>query len=318
MRIRRALVGTFPGEFVKRLLVRLRSSSNPGARPAETTSPPAVRARGTQGQNIALISHCDFGGNSAMHVYAIATELRRRGFRPAVIVPSNARSVRDLGRPAFPVLTYRQARNKGLGFESGQGPDLVHAFTPREHVRRFTVALAQSHDCPYVVHLEDNEAAIVGAQIDQARTTAFLSRAVGITAVVDRLLELKPASVPAVVMWPGFDERILSPSRPREEVRKHLEVDPSTIVVAYTGNTHASNLDDVGSLYAAISELREAGRSIVLVRTGWDFVPRSALPSLGPGIRALGWVARDHIPEVLVSADILVQPGAPSAFNDYR
>ena len=47
-------------------------------------------------------------------------------------------------------------------------------------------------------------------------------------------------------------------------------------------------------------------------------MPRSRLPHLGAGLIELGWVARRHIPELLAAADVLVQPGRPDDFNDYR
>ena len=82
-----------------------------------------------------LVSHCDFTGNSALHVLGIAAELDRRGLSPAIAVPENARSVEDVGRPSFPVVTYNQARKGRFRYPDERGVDLVHAFTPREPVR---------------------------------------------------------------------------------------------------------------------------------------------------------------------------------------
>ena len=270
------------------------------------------------GRNVVFVSHCDFTGNSALHVYSIASTLHRRGFSPAVVVPGNARSVRDLGRPPFPVLSYRDVRRGKLQFADGQVADLVHAFTPREPVRELTVELVSIYGCPYVVHLEDNEEAIVEGRAHPVRARAFVAGASGMTVVIDRLLELKPDQMPGVVVWPGFDERILSPRRPREEVRERLGLGQNHLVIVYTGNIHETNLGEMRSLYLAISHLRRAGHPAVLVKTGWDFVHRSALPDLGDGVRELGWVARTHVPELLAAADVLVQPGRPDPYNDYR
>src|SRR5439155_10877589 len=132
-------------------------------------------------------------------------------------------------------------RRGRLGFADGRGIDLVHAFTPREHVRR----LVDEVGAPYIVHLEDNEDAIVGGRPEPLRTRDFLERASGMTVVIDRLLEFKPASVPGVVVWPGFDEVVLSPARPREAVRAALGLAPEHLVLVYTGNVHESNLDEV-------------------------------------------------------------------------
>jgi glycosyltransferase involved in cell wall biosynthesis len=276
------------------------------------------RPAGTAEANIVLISHCDFTGNSALHTYNIASELRRRGFSPAVAVPGNAKSVEDVGLPPFPVLTYREVRNGRPRLPDGHGVDLVHAFTPREHVRRLTRQLVRTHGCPYVVHLEDNEEVIVAGRSHRLRAPEFVAGAAGVTAVVDRLLELKPDHVPGVVVWPGFDEAVLSPRRSREEVRAELGLEPEHLVLVYNGNVHDSNLDEIRSLYLAVHKLRSSGHAAVLVKTGWNFVHRSSLPDLGDGIRDLGWVARAHVPELLAAADVLVQPGRSDSFNDYR
>ncbi len=264
---------------------------------------------GRAGLSVLFVSHCDFTGNSALHVYSVAVELQRRGYSPAIAVPGNPRSVRDVGRPTFPVLTYRDVRRGRLGFR----PDLVHAWTPRNRVRELTAELG----LPYVVHLEDNEHAL-GRLADPAAAEAFLARAAGVTVVVGRLLEHKPEHVPGVVAWPGFDEAVLTPTRAREQVRAELGLQPGELAIVYTGNVHEWNLAEMRSLYLAVALLRRDGHPVVLVKTGWNSVPRSELVDLGPGLRDLGWVSRKRIPELLAAADVLVQPGRPGPWNDYR
>jgi hypothetical protein len=56
----------------------------------------------------------------------------------------------------------------------------------------------------------------------------------------------------------------------------------------------------------------------VLVKTGWASPEARQFPKLGPGIRELGWVPRSSIRELLAAADVLVQPGGPGPYNDYR
>ena len=311
VRLRRALGRTRPAQALKRLLLARRAPEAP--LPAEPPRRSPFSAAGRT-QNVLLVSHCDFSGNSALHVYAIARELERRGLSPAIAVPANPGGVADLGRPSFPVRSYRDVRRGRLRFADARGIDLVHAFTPREHVRRLVDELGAA----FVVHLEDNEDAIVGGRAASLHAREFLERASGATVVIDRLLELKPASVPGVVVWPGFDEAVLSPARPREAVRAALQLAPEQLALVYTGNVHESNLQEVRSLYAAVGELRERGLPALLVKTGWNFVHRSSLPRLGDGLRDLGWLARKHVPELLAAADVLVQPGRSDAFNDYR
>jgi glycosyltransferase involved in cell wall biosynthesis len=319
LRVRRELGRTRLGHALKRRLrrpVRTLLSLREGTLPPSRALLP--RPAGTAESNVVLISHCDFTGNSALHAYCIASELRRRGLSPAVAVPGNAKSVEDVGLPPFPVLTFGEIRKGRLRFPDGRGVDLVHAFTPREHVRRLALELVRAHGCPYVVHLEDNEAAIVAGRSHRLRASEFVASAAGMTAVVDRLLELKPERVPGVVVWPGFDEAVLTPRRSREEVRAQLGLNADHLVLVYPGNVHDTNLAEIRSLYLAVARLRSAGHAAVLVKTGWNFVHRSSLPDLGVGIRDLGWVARAHVPELLAAADILVQPGRSDSFNDFR
>ena len=178
---------------------------------------------GPRPANVLFVSHCDFTGNSALHVLAIANELAARGLSPAICDPGAPGDlVDDLGRPSYPLLSFVDAERKGVRFPDGRGPDLVHAFTPREHVRRLTTTLVSREGCPYVVHLEDNEEAVLAAVVGAAavdrlrheppeagdaivgarrshpgRAPAFLEHAAGVTALLDTLLELKPASVRA-------------------------------------------------------------------------------------------------------------------------
>ena len=293
--------------------------------------------------NVVFVSHCDFTGNSALHVLAIASGLHGRGFSPVIAVPENAESVDDVGQPPFPVLTYSQAGMEALRFPDGRGPDLVHCFTPREAVRRLAAELVRVHGCPYVVHLEDNEAAVMSTELrglpvkvlrrlprplldrivgprrfHPVRGQRFLEQAAGVTVIVERLLELVPEHLPRAVVGAGFDERVLSPRRPRDDVRAELWLAPGDVAIVYTGSIHRVNLEDMRDLYAAVAALRRDGEPAVLVKTGVNTPEVPDLPQLGEGLRDLGWVPYAAVPELLAAADVLVQPGRPGPYNDYR
>jgi glycosyltransferase involved in cell wall biosynthesis len=171
------------------------------------------------------------------------------------------------------------------------------------------------------VHLEDNEFAVQRAVVDDHDSTAageFVRGAAGMTVVIERLLEFKPAKTEGVVVWPGYEPAIDLPGRRREAIRDDIGVRANEFALVYCGNVHEANFDEVASLYEAVSLLRAGGAQIVLVRTGWTHVTKR-LPALErAGLRDLGWISRRRIPELLVAADILVQPGSPGPFNDYR
>ena len=156
--------------------------------------------------------------------------------------------MRDVGRPAFPVLSFRDIARGRLKFPDGHGPDLVHAFTPRESVRNLTLSQVERYGCPYVIHLEDNEMAVQEVVISDyvpSEVTAFLEGAAGISVVIERLLELAPDGVPTTVIWPGYDDAIVSPGRTREAIRRDVGLAEEIVAVLYTGNIHDVNVDEV-------------------------------------------------------------------------
>jgi glycosyltransferase involved in cell wall biosynthesis len=322
---------------------RRRGANGCSPAPRQASSERQVSSGGRPFTNVLLISHCDFTGNSALHTYMLASQLHARGYAPVIAVPDDAESVEHMGRPPFAVASYEDAREGRLHFADGRAPDLVHAFTPRERVRKLAAHVVASSGCPYVVHLEDNDLTILSSELEGAnieeleqlpapvldriirasqmhplRGQHFLERAAGVSVVIERLLELSPPHAPAVVARPGFDEAILNPTRSRDEVRAELGLRPDDCAVVYTGTVHVANLADMHNFYVALATLRRDGHPIVLVKTGWNAPDAPDLQKLGDGIRNLGWVPRAEMPGLLAAADLLVQPGAPGPFNDYR
>lgn len=294
--------------------------------------------------NIILVSHCNYLGNSALHVHSIASELHRRGHFPVVCIPDKPESISEVGRAPFPVLTYDRAPTE-IRFPDGRRADLIHAFTPREHVRKFVTQLQATQDCPYLVHLEDNEQVIVEDElpgitfssleklpdplIDKLikpwrmhprRGREFLQRASGVTALMDRLLEFKPEAIPGQVFWPGFDRAFLELTDDRGSMRARCGLRREDLVLVYTGNVHPSNQVEFRSLVLALGLMRRAGHPAHLLKTGWNQVPMDWIAQCGlkDFVHDLGFLPRSDVPKLLVAADILVQPGPANAFNDYR
>lgn len=294
--------------------------------------------------NILLISHCNYEGNSALHAHAIALALHRHGHHPIVCIPDRPETIAEVGTPPFPVMTYEQAA-VAAQFPDERPADLIHAFTPREHVRKIVEQLCERHRCPYIVHLEDNEQVVVADElpgltyeairqlptpiIDKlikpwrmhpVRGETFMRRAAGVTALMDRLLEFKPMGIPGVVFWPGFDPAFLDVTSSRNE-RASLGLLDEDLVLVYTGNVHASNEEEVRSLILAIGLLRRKGLPAHLLKTGWNQVSIDdwiAQCGLRDFVHDLGFLPRPDIPKLLAAADVLVQPGSANPFNDFR
>jgi len=296
-------------------------------------------------RNILYVLHHDFTANSAAQVHALANHLIQLGHCCAVAVPQNKATVSSLGSPRFVPLDFSELEEIPGCFRNGRPPDIVHAWTPRESVRVFAEAVrARYPSCHLFVHLEDNEWHILERftgrslrslkqlsteELDRVvpphcshpeRAVFFMGQATGITVIIDRLRELAPESVPTIELWPSAPEDLFFPRPRRPEDRRHLGIPRSNTVLVYTGNIHAANAQEMRSLYLAVAILNREGHPTTLVRAGRDFCR-----FLGPDeswARAhsveLGQVHHRDIPALLALADVLVQPGRPDPFNDYR
>ncbi|NQU39085.1 MAG: glycosyltransferase [Lentisphaerae bacterium] len=291
--------------------------------------------------NVVFVNHQDFLSNSAVHIFHIANELATRGTPCTVVVPAHKQTVHRLGTPRFDVLTFREALQNRARFPSDS---LIYAWTPREIVRQQTCALATLLRVPYMVHMEDNEAAILEAQtglsageltalspdaLDRAvgphcahpvRSQEFLSGAAGVSVIIQSLKEQVPPPVPTVTLWPGYDTERFKPAPRNDRLRARYGAKDSDFLVVYTGGTHRANAAEVTSLYAAVALARQRGIPARLVRTGQQAnrLRNRVLGRTPHYCKELGYVARDRLPAILAMADAVIQPGAPGPFNDYR
>jgi len=295
--------------------------------------------------NIIFVSPCNFRGNTAMHLFRIANILSEWGNSCIVCVPDLPQSALEHGKPQFGVIDYETILAQGVCFADGRGPDLIHAWTPREIARRMTVSLVARYQAPVFVHLEDNEIAIladvlpgIDAEVLQQlpadlldelvpddrshplRARQMLEQSAGVSVLIDRLLEHKPAGVPGVVFYPGYDDEFLEIDARDDELRASLGIGTDELVIVYCGNVHPSNYHEVSSVFLAVALLNRRGRPTRLVKTGLNYRPLQDLyvSSLLESVVDLGFVARRRVPQLLAAADVLVQPGRASAFNDLR
>jgi glycosyltransferase involved in cell wall biosynthesis/2-polyprenyl-3-methyl-5-hydroxy-6-metoxy-1,4-benzoquinol methylase len=294
--------------------------------------------------NVLLVNYGEFDSQSAIHIHHFANELARRGTSCMVAVPTKPETVQLIGEPQFSAASFEQVRAGHCAFPDGRGPDIVHAWTPREIVRQFVESIVVRHGCPYVVHLEDNEeqlaADALGLTVERLKqlSTAdldrmiplhlshphhaqrFMERAAGITAIIDRLLEFKPEYLPGEIIWPSYNEMFQEIPPSNSDLRGRLGIAEETFVVVYPGNVHASNREEVRSLYLAISLLNRRGYRARLVRLGVGHVPLSDREpdASNPHCLELGFRPNKFVAEALSMADALVQPGSANPFNDYR
>lgn len=297
---------------------------------------------------IIFVLYHGFDSQSAIHVFHLANTLGRKGFECFVCVPSNKKAVADIGTPAFVSLNFAEALASNSPLLKPVGvKTLIHAWTPRENVRTFTLELAKRLRCPYVVHMEDNEETIVARHfgvsnselrvlpLERLKTMIgpgfshpvyfrhFLEGAAGMTALIDRLLEFKPNNIPGVVFWPACEDACFEHVLEGDAVsnlRRNLNLEDDVRIVVYPGNVHQVNFDEIFSLYLAIALVNRRGIPTKLVRIGKDSVSIAGghFRELMDNIIELGYRPASEIPGYLAQADALVQPGRADEYNDYR
>lgn len=291
--------------------------------------------------NILFVNHHSLDSNSGIHIFNLANQLIRFGVDCSVCVPGDKESVANVGTPLFKVFDFNELIQK----KQLHHIDLIHAWTPREIVRKMTEQLAEQYHCPYVVHLEDNEDALLQAQTglpisqlrdreflrrrhiirphmaDPIRYREFLSASQGVSVIMDTLLEFSPAGKPCQVIWAGYDDQLDWEQAPDIDFRDALGIDGAEYIIVYTGNVHQANHREVFSLYLAVGLLNRRGIRTRLVRTGRNFIPltdEDTWNEFKGHVIELGVLPRRELPRLLSIADVLVQPGRSDIFNDYR
>jgi glycosyltransferase involved in cell wall biosynthesis len=292
--------------------------------------------------NVLFVSYGGFASNGAAHIINLANALADTGVETAVAVPRGLKELCLVGSARFRPLTHESAISHR--FADGRGPDVIHAWTPRQAVAKVTRRLAEVHGSPYLVHLEDNEHAISAAFLSMpveellARAAAgsslnvprdlshpadmrrFLEAAAGVTVLTDRLLEFKPSHIPGLEIWPAAEDDLFMPQQPDPILRSKLGIPDDAHLLVYHGNVHAANVAEVRSLYLALGALCRRDVKVSLVRLGAD-----CAELLPPELTEIEHVAvrvpfqpRSEIPRYLALAEMFVQPGRPDPFNEYR
>lgn len=298
--------------------------------------------------NVLFVLYHDFTANSAAHVHSLANALIESGAAQcAVAVPDQLQTVELLGgAPRYQPLLFNDVAAGRLRFADGRGPDIIHAWTPREVNRRFveTVRAPVAPAARLVIHLEDNEEHLTARSLEldwpslqrmsladldaripsnlshPVRYRQFMEQADAATVIVDRLRELVPEGKPVAEVWCSADEELFRQAPVNHDLRNRMAIPPHHTVIVYPGNVHASNAGEVRSLYTAVALLNREGVPATLVRAGrdfWDFLDHGG-EWAKPYVIELGLVPHRNMPRILAMADLFVQPGWPGEFNDYR
>ncbi|TVM15211.1 glycosyltransferase family 1 protein [Oceanidesulfovibrio indonesiensis] len=296
--------------------------------------------------HIYFVNYSRFEGSSGIHIHFLANELERLGVRCTACVPCNSRANSYCEGPLYSTITFGTLRRRAMFRPEDllKRGVLIHAWTPRENVRKCITGISKRLSIPYFVHLEDNEEHIfeahVGMPVDQydrlswlrkvrlsqalihpARYREFIAKAAGVTCIVDALQEFVPDRVPSLTFWPACESAFFKlPYATDQEVRRSLTIPESSYVVTYTGNVHAANRNEVQTLYASIVELNRRGHDVRLLRCGTNHasIEDCVMRKAGPYVIELGNRPSGELIKYIAAANILVQPGKPDPFNNYR
>ncbi|MCH6255811.1 glycosyltransferase [Puniceicoccaceae bacterium K14] len=296
--------------------------------------------------NILFANYGDFTSNSMLHIAGFANRLSELGHSCIVAVPQNKQTVQFLEDVChFQTAIYGDVLAIPNHFPNGKPADTLHAWTPREGVRKFVESYCSKHDTKVVVHLEDNESHIMESfyrspakeleklekpegfpdWIDQLshpiKWKSFCTLADATTAIISDLFEFAPKDKPTLELFPGTNLEIINNI---EELalnkRAELGLKEDERIVSYTGGISSSNREDIRTLYLAVKFLNDAGYKTKLLKTGPSdpsFKDSFAFDISEISID-LGIIDKADIPVILAMADFLVQPGKPDAFNRYR
>lgn len=293
--------------------------------------------------NLLFVNYGDFTTNSLNHIGGFANTLAARGHACVIAVPRDKGSQKALADPLFVPAAFAEILQRPRFFPDGRGPDLIHAWTPRENVRQFVLAIQAVEPARLIVHLEDDEQHLLEAYtgkpfaalraLDEParrrllsdalshpwRTDNLLQLADGATVIIDSLRKFVPSDVPAQLLFPGVDP-IYFGAKPDPRLRTELGLRADERIAVLTGSNTFANEPEIRELYLAVALLNSRGIPTRLVRTGFNSPQfRDGIPdAVQAHVVDLGFIEKRRLPALLALADVLVQPGRPGPFNDCR
>jgi glycosyltransferase involved in cell wall biosynthesis len=295
--------------------------------------------------NILFVLYGDFSSNSVHPLALYARELHKCGHNCAVVVPNNLETIQQCPNVFFRPLLYDDALHDPESiFPDGRPADVIHAWTPREVVRRFVTSYMAKRPTPLIVYLEDHESwiacralgleeAVLVQQTDQSiserirdglshpfRYDSFIGLADAAAVIQDKLEVDVPPWVHCETVMPGVDLEFFSPRMADPLLRKQYGIAENERVIVYPGGLNEFTRSSIETLCRAVCLINKQGYPCRLLRTGpfaLDFIDQ--LPSEAAAlISDLGVLPRSELPDLLALADVFVQPGKIDPFEDLR
>jgi len=294
--------------------------------------------------NILFVLYDGYHSNSATYVVGYARALAREGHGVAVAIPdSGPECFEGCERYNFNRVTHGQIA-RGFTFPNGGPPDIVHAWTPRENVRKAAFGCVANTGAKLVVHLEDHEDHITStilaqtaeelselSELELARilpqklshprlADLFIRMADAVTVVWPSLNDFVPQQIPKHHLRMCPDPARLSGCISPAEMAAKLGVHTNENLIVYSGHLNSVNRADQSALYEAIVLLNSQGVSCRLIRTGPNTqgIAESLAVGSAPYVVEAGLLSEEELAATMRLATVFVQPGRNDVFNRYR
>lgn len=294
--------------------------------------------------NILFVLYDGYQSNSATFVVGYANALGSHGHSVAVAIPESSIEVASgSDHQNFQKVTHKQICF-GFTFPDGRPPDVVHAWTPRENVRKAAFGCVASTGATLVVHLEDNEnfltSCIIGKDLAELAEASELdlARCLPQTLSHPRLADLFVGMADTVtVVWPSLNRFVpegipthhllMCPAQERlkgavsvEQMAVKLGVSPSENLIVYSGHLNTVNRADQSALYEAVVLLNKQNVPCRLIRTGPNTLGTAENLARGSARHVIeaGLLSEEELAAVMRLATVFVQPGKNDPFNRYR
>lgn len=294
--------------------------------------------------HIIFINYSNYVGCSGVHIHFLAQTFTQLGIKCSVYIAGSPRKSKNyFGKSNYPIFNYTTViEHIKTGYLKNC---IIHAWTPREPCRKLTTYIVYHTNAPYFVHLEDNEHHIMEQVFKKPllqlqyealnNPTAFektgfchplyfqhfLNNARGVTCLIDKLEEHVPNTIPRMTFWPACEEFFfhLPPKAPKE-IYSDLNISPNTTLLVYPGNIHRYNKDSMLYLLDALDLVTKEGYSIKLIKCGINSISLEELipQNILQHIIDIGHIPAHSLAAYISCADILIQPGCPGNFDDYR
>ena len=298
--------------------------------------------------NILFALYGGLDSNSAGPLITHVSELRRLGHECAVALPLDAKTTSLHDAAFLRTFRYGEVLSNGAGiFPDNRPADILHAWTPREVVRRFVTSYLAKRPTPWIIYLEDNEGWIARAALNLVglredvllqhseevisvwtpeglphplRYESFIGLADAAVVIQDKLAIDVPPWVPGTTVMPGVDLEVFSPQPADPASRGRYGIADGERVIVYPGGLNDFTRPGLEAICLAVGIINRHGVPCRLLRTGpfaldfLDRIPADAAAS----VTDLGVLPRGHLPGLLAMADVFVQPGKLDPFEDLR